>query len=569
MPGRDHKSVFVSSSSEAAEAALLALLADRSRAERLPAAALESALLDGNASAVIMDAKAFASLCVQLRQTADHALLRAVGEGICVAAPDGSVVWANDRFLSLDPATRARCTACCKEAASSFTVAESGVVGRKFTIEGDAERHYELIASPVFASSEDAAYESGAVSQVIAVLWDITGSQRALRKIDAIDRAGAELVRLDAEVIQSLNAAERLKLLEDKIVRYAHELLDFDHFTVHLLDKRSNRLELVMSRGLPEAVRHMDLYAQLEGSGITGYVAATGKSYLCPDVRTDDRYIQGIETPGAALTVPLMMHDKLMGVFNVESDTSHAFTQDDRQFLEIFARYVALAFHILDNLVVERYTTNEAVSGRVEGEISEPLEDLLREAKWLREQMGTDESARLHADQIVHDVESIRRRMREVAAGPKSILGAEFVLSGAADDPIVCGRRVLVADDEPAIRDTITDVLSRRGAEVISCPSGVEAVEAIDLWKAGGPRFDLVISDIHMPDRNGYEVFSAAKSADITIPVILMTGFGYDPHHSIVRASEDGLQCVLFKPFRAQQLLDEVHKALVNASPAP
>jgi DNA-binding NtrC family response regulator len=41
-----------------------------------------------------------------------------------------------------------------------------------------------------------------------------------------------------------------------------------------------------------------------------------------------------------------------------------------------------------------------------------------------------------------------------------------------------------------------------------------------------------------------------------------MTGFGYDPHHSIVRASQEGLQCVLFKPFQAERLIEEVHKAL-------
>ena len=45
-------------------------------------------------------------------------------------------------------------------------------------------------------------------------------------------------------------------------------------------------------------------------------------------------------------------------------------------------------------------------------------------------------------------------------------------------------------------------------------------------------------------------------------PVILMTGFGYDPNHSIVRSSQEGLSCFLFKPFQATQLVEEVRKAL-------
>ena len=557
MPGMDRQTIIVSLASSDQAEMVSETLGEDARVIPAPARDLEEVVRQEGASAVLMDAAAFRSLCSMLRQTSDHALLGAVGEGICVASADGSIVWSNDRFLGLDRATRDRAAACCKEAATSFSVADSGVVGRKFTIEGGDGRHYELIASPVFPPES----ESDEATQVIAVLWDITRSQRARRKIDAIDRAGAELVKLDVHVVSELNATERLKLLEDKIVRFAHDLLRFDHFTIHLLDERTNRLELVMSRGLPEAVKHMDLYAAPEGSGITGHVAATGRSYLCPDVRYDERYIQGIENASSALTVPLLLHDKLIGVFNVESDEPNAFTQEDRQFLEIFARYVALAFHFLDILVVERYTTNEAISGRVEGEINEPLEDLLNEAKWLREQAGGDDAARKHADQIVADVESIRRRMKEVAAGPRSILGAEFVLSESAEDPLISGRRVLVVDDEPAIRETIRDVITRRGGVVVVCPSGAQACEALDAWSEGGSAFDLVISDIHMPDRNGYEVYSCAKGASDEVPVILMTGFGYDPHHSIVRASEEGLQCVLFKPFRAQQLLEEMYKA--------
>ena len=45
-------------------------------------------------------------------------------------------------------------------------------------------------------------------------------------------------------------------------------------------------------------------------------------------------------------------------------------------------------------------------------------------------------------------------------------------------------------------------------------------------------------------------------------PVILMTGFGYDPAHAIVRASREGLAAVLYKPFRVEQLMTEVKKAV-------
>ena len=52
-----------------------------------------------------------------------------------------------------------------------------------------------------------------------------------------------------------------------------------------------------------------------------------------------------------------------------------------------------------------------------------------------------------------------------------------------------------------------------------------------------------------MPNRNGYEVFEGVRATDPGTKVILMTAYGYDPTHSIVRASEEGLCAVLYKPF--------------------
>ena len=80
----------------------------------------------------------------------------------------------------------------------------------------------------------------------------------------------------------------------------------------------------------------------------------------------------------------------------------------------------------------------------------------------------------------------------------------------------------------------------------------------------GQQDFDLVITDIKMPHRNGYEIFAAAKRRREDLPVMLMTGFGYDPHHSIVRASQEDLSSVMFKPFKVAQLLEEVRKALMS-----
>jgi DNA-binding NtrC family response regulator len=97
---------------------------------------------------------------------------------------------------------------------------------------------------------------------------------------------------------------------------------------------------------------------------------------------------------------------------------------------------------------------------------------------------------------------------------------------------------------------------------VTVCGDGGQTIDVLRAVGSDHAAFDLIISDIKMPDRSGYEVFRAAKESTPGTPVILMTGFGYDPHHSIVRASQEGLQSFLFKPFKATQLVDEVKRAL-------
>lgn len=65
-----------------------------------------------------------------------------------------------------------------------------------------------------------------------------------------------------------------------------------------------------------------------------------------------------------------------------------------------------------------------------------------------------------------------------------------------------------------------------------------------------------------MPDMDGYELYGRVKDYDPNIPVIMMTGFGYDPNHVLVRAKVDGLKDVIFKPFDVDKLIALIDKKL-------
>jgi len=376
------------------------------------------------------------------------------------------------------------------------------------------------------------------------------------QRIDAVDKAGAELVRLEAESLAKLHVGQRLKVLEEKIVSFTRELLHFDHFAIRVLDRKSRKLEIVMSAGLPEEALSVDLFAEADGNGISGYVAATGRSYICPDVQHDPRYVKGLDDARSSLTVPLKLHDKVIGIFNIESRRLAAFNEDDRQFAEIFGRYVAIALNVLDLLIGERVSVSHKVADDVSSEVAGPLNDIAMDAAGLMDEYIGQDDLRGKLKTILDNVGSIRSSLKQVAEGTNTtVLGAKDVK--VVSDPILRDAEILVADDEPNIRTTISDVLRKYDVQVTVCSSGAEAIAQLETRS-----FDLVLSDIKMPDKTGYDVFAAARKRDPTMPVILMTGFGYDPHHSILRASQQGLQAVLFKPFKVEQLLSEIRKAI-------
>ena len=72
--------------------------------------------------------------------------------------------------------------------------------------------------------------------------------------------------------------------------------------------------------------------------------------------------------------------------------------------------------------------------------------------------------------------------------------------------------------------------------------------------------YDVIIADVRLPDMSGHQLLLKLKELIDPVPLVLMTGFGYDPGHSIVKARQAGLRAnaLLFKPFRADQLIEVV-----------
>ncbi len=81
--------------------------------------------------------------------------------------------------------------------------------------------------------------------------------------------------------------------------------------------------------------------------------------------------------------------------------------------------------------------------------------------------------------------------------------------------------------------------------------------------------YDAILADIRLPDISGYEIYRRLREAQPLAKLILMSAYGYDSSHSIVKARQDGLRYVLFKPFRVDQLLDALEGKSPAAPPTP
>jgi len=115
--------------------------------------------------------------------------------------------------------------------------------------------------------------------------------------------------------------------------------------------------------------------------------------------------------------------------------------------------------------------------------------------------------------------------------------------------------RILVVDDEKQVADVLVDYLSNLGYQTVAAYSGYDALSK---FKDGD--FQLVITDLKMPERDGMELLEAAKRLDKQVVVVVITGHG--TIESAVEAIKKGAYDFISKPFKMEELEIIVNRAL-------
>ncbi len=502
----------------------------------------------------------------------DHEVVDHLPDGVTVLEPGAVIGWANERltrwcgigdlrghdFLQALAGTAAEHWP--TEAASFHEALLAGRAAE--AILKASTRFYAVHASGAFSPAD----LSSGVRTVVTVR-DVTRTILEQQKRAAIHAAGQTLADLSPAELADMTINERIDLLKSNIIHYSKDILQFDVLEIRLLDRQTGRLEPLLAEGMQPEAEARILYARREHNGVTGYVAATGHGYWCSDTTKDQLYLEGCKGAKSSITVPLMLHDQVIGTFNVESPEPGGFDTTDLQFLEIFSRDVAAALNTLELLVAEKASTAAESIEAIHGAVALPVDDILNDAVSVMERyIGHDADVVDRLQRILKNARDIKQVIQRV--GEKMAPSAAHAQRRQAEKRrSLVSRRILVVDSDEQVRAAAHALLERSGCTVETARDGAEAASMV---RAGsGDAYDVIISDIRLPDMSGYQLLLRLQEIIDPVPLVLMTGFGYDPGHSIVKARQAGIDLVLFKPFRVDQLLDTVEKAVLRRQVAP
>ena len=129
---------------------------------------------------------------------------------------------------------------------------------------------------------------------------------------------------------------------------------------------------------------------------------------------------------------------------------------------------------------------------------------------------------------------------------------------GASLPELMRPGRILVVDDEPDVAAVVQDVLAMAGHEVDTALSGTAALQMVHLTA-----YDLVFTDLGMPDMSGWDVAEKIGAVKPGLTVALVTGWGTSLDEA--DAAKRGISAVVHKPFEIDELLSTAHRLLLEA----
>ncbi len=202
------------------------------------------------------------------------------------------------------------------------------------------------------------------------------------------EREHTSMLETLSDVAREFGSILDLEELLTRIANLTRRVIDYRTFGILLLNEETQELEMKV------AVRYGDTTAAPNvhvGSGLVGYAALHKEAVLVPDVSADPRYIKVVDDARSELVIPLLLKDRCLGVFDLESPELDAFNQTHVEILTLLASQAAVA---IEN--ARLYQTILATEIRLEREIrfAQRVQAALLPTELPKRMKGVDVAAR-------------------------------------------------------------------------------------------------------------------------------------------------------------------------------
>ncbi|MCK4385161.1 MAG: response regulator [candidate division Zixibacteria bacterium] len=265
--------------------------------------------------------------------------------------------------------------------------------------------------------------------------------------------------------------------------------------------------------------------------------------------------LDGLES---VISVPIFSKGDIWGILALFSQERYKFKKQDGEVLNLWVAQIgelqdffsSYLQNKLDGNLVQILGNIELLKFRLINKKSIQSSDVINAFDHLKNAiLGRSQDLDRFYEEQAFEEKSEERPAEEIYTEEMITIEGEKI-------PEVEKRKVLIIDDQPIITDLLVDILKRSGynSEVALC-----AKDGLEVFAKDG--FDLVITDLGMPDISGWEVSRSVKEQNPSVPVILITGWGVEPDPRKMKDSE--VDFLISKPFQIDQL-EKIIKQLIT-----
>jgi sigma-B regulation protein RsbU (phosphoserine phosphatase) len=346
------------------------------------------------------------------------------------------------------------------------------------------------------------------------------------------ERRDADAFELLAEIGREVASVLDLDELLARIAQLARRVIDYRTFGILLVNEAKHELEMKVAVQYGEKVA---LPKVAIGDGLVGYAALHKEAVLVADVSQDPRYIKVVDDVRSELAIPMLLKDRCIGVFDLESPELDAFTKRDIEILTLLAGQAAVA--IENARLYEAVSANEA---RLEKELhfAKRVQAALLPTQLPKRMKGVDLAAEFAPARELggdfHDFLVPESNTLIVALGDVSGKGTPAALYSVFAGELVRGRtfrrRYLPDKSSPAsVLMSINTILHERQLEEYYCTL---CYALFDL-----KRRTVTLANSGVP----YPVFATAKQAgQIELPGVPLGSFFGVTYDEVSRPLEAG-----------------------------